>query len=207
MNKNYLLYTIGVLILITNISGAFFGASRINLGIFSNYGSMLTGVIPFCLSFFLFNIYTNQYGISSSKKLVLLITLIRITGIACLFVLIKSHVVTNEYFQITLLTLIAGAIASLVALNLNCYVFMQIYNFFDGKQLWIRCLVSIAIGELIYSLISNTVFLFFLNNTSEILSLSLHNYTFKILFEFITLPVTYLLVYFLSSKETKGMLQ
>lgn len=202
MNNKYYV-VIALFIILSNLSGAFFVDSVINLGFFSGNGPMLLGVIPFCLSFFLLNIYVNQYGLAYVRRLILSITSLRLILAICIFLIIQFNIaITNSaYLHMTSLALLAGAIASIVALNLTCHLFIVICNFTKGKYLWLRCIIATAIGELLYSIISNTIFLLNHSTLYDIWMLSIHNYTFKIIFEIITLPLTYLLIYVLSHKN------
>lgn len=196
---------IAILIVIANISGAVFGYSKIDLGFFSGNGPMLMGIIPFCVSFFLFNIYINQYGLFPARKLISLITIIRLILAASVFFVMKFNFIDSEhddYLNTMSMGFFSGAVASIIALNLTGYIFQSIYNFFKGRYLWLRCLIATGIGELTYSLISNILFLIHHDSLYNIWILSVHNYTFKILFEIITLPLTYLLIYVLSSRQS-----
>lgn len=203
MNYRYNL-VIGTLIFITNLLGTLFGYATVNLGFISGDGPMMLCIIPFCVSFFLLDVYTNQYGLDYSKKLIKLIMIVRLILALCIFLLLEFNLINHQYYNYinpVYTGLYAGAIASMIAFNLNCYIFATIYNFFDGKFIWLRCLIATSIGELIYSLISNTIFLIQHDTIRNIWEITLHNYSFKVFFELSTLPFTYLLISFLNLHE------
>lgn len=103
--------------------------------------------------------------------------------------------------------LVAGAVATLIAFYINCHIFSRLLFRFNGKYLWLRCITATASGEFIYSIISNTIFFINKLQASQIMELTYNNFGFKFMFEVVTLPLTYLLVYLLAKYEIPQVLK
>ena len=75
--------------------------------------------------------------------------------------------------------------------------------FFNDELLWFRCILSTALGELVFSIIWSVIFFRGKLSQDMISSIVVNQYIFKVIFEIITLPITYLIVYFLNKFELK----
>ena len=169
------------------------------------------GIFAFCMIFMLLDIITNNYGYKNARKIILLtlscetiFALLVFTGLiiipSSMFKLETSYIlIFTSYYDI----FIASFIATIIAFTLNCYVFSKLYYSFNGKHLWLRCILSTALGELVFSII--WTFIFFKNKLSFDLinHIVLNQYLFKVLFEVATLPITYLIIYLLDKFELR----
>ena len=79
--------------------------------------------------------------------------------------------------------------------------------YFNGKYLWLRCVVATSVGELVFSIISNIIFYLYKINLHEMITITLNNFSFKLMFEIVTLPFTYLLAYLLAKYETPPIIK
>ncbi|MBY0379105.1 MAG: queuosine precursor transporter [Burkholderiales bacterium] len=167
------------------------------------------GIIPFCTTFLILDIVTNNYGLLNAKKLIF--SLILCESVFSLIIYFTLHLTpfTNshelEYQLVTfpVIRLFFGSFfATICAYFLNCYIFSKLYTLYSGRKLWLRCILSTAAGEIVFSII--WTFIYFHGNLqfNEKLLLIADQYLFKVLFEIITLPITYIIVYFLSKYET-----
>lgn len=75
---------------------------------------------------------------------------------------------------------------------------------FKGKHLWLRCLVATTLGEIVFSLVSTPVLFYDILSINNIGVLIFHNYSFKLVFELITLPFIYIMVYLLNKYENNN---
>ncbi len=198
------------IIVTANLCAAIMGTRTVNLDIIGYHSPILCGIIPFCISFLLIDVFTNQYGFNNAKLLIRTIILCKIFLALVLYLSSKipaaNLTVEEIYFQtqisIIVRALFAGIIATLVAFYINCSIFSRMFVKFNGKLLWFRCIIATSIGELIYSIISNIIFFLYRLNIYEITLLTFNNYGFKFMFEVVTLPITYMLTYLLEKHET-----
>jgi uncharacterized PurR-regulated membrane protein YhhQ (DUF165 family) len=198
------------LIITANLCAAITENKMINFYLFTEDYQILWGVIPFCIANFLLDVFTNQYGLENSKRLILGIILSEIFLALVLGISVKTKPISNTiaelYYQNQLNTvsrgLYSGAIATFIAFYINCNIFSKMLFYFNGKYLWLRCIVATSVGELIFSSISNIIFYLHKINAHEMIAITLNNFSFKFTFEIITLPITYLLAYLLSKYET-----
>ena len=207
-----LVMIIAGLIITLNLCSGIMGPKVIDLGPMLYHASVTCGVIPFCLAFFLMDVFTNQYGSSYAKQLSVGVAACNLAMALALYGLTKipaadmSHETGNyqHQFDPMIRSFLAGTIATLIAFYINCRIFSKLFVYFKGKHLWLRCVGATSIGELVYSTVFD--FVFFINrlNTSEIITIIINNYGFKFMFEVVTMPVTYLLVYLLSKYEYKA---
>lgn len=197
-NKNFkFIYIVGLLIIAFNVSSPFCGNVTINLGFLTDDGTILLDVIPFCIANFLLDIFTNQYGWQNSKRLIYLIIISRIIVASILWMFIYSTHLKNidtNYMHLIIKGLFSGVVAGYVSFMLNCYIFSYLYNYSGGKFIWVRCIVATSIGELVYSLISNFMYLSHIYTVQNILAITLHINVFMWIFEIVTLPLIYLLI-------------
>lgn len=78
---------------------------------------------------------------------------------------------------------------------------VNVQRFHNGKQLWLRCICATSLSELIYSLIFDLLYFFHQLTIEQILGIVLSNYGVKLVFEFLSLPLTYLFVALLNKYD------
>jgi uncharacterized integral membrane protein (TIGR00697 family) len=167
------------------------------------------GILPFCISFVLLDIATNQYGYIRVKKIIMLVLICKVIMALFLYSMMQIRPATSFHYessyQIVILMMFRAFWASfwgtLVSFYLNCYIFSKLYVSFYGRMLWLRCLVATTMGEIVFSLVSTPILFWGKLDIHHIFLLIFHNYGFKLIFEFASLPVIYLLVYLLNKYE------
>lgn len=190
MNKSEFKFIIllSSIIVTANLCAAITGNKIINFWGFERYYKVLWGVIPFCFANFLLDVFTNQYGLERSKQLILRIIMSEIF----LGIVLSSYVktltiptVVNLYYQnqfdIIIRGVFSGAVATFVAFNINCNIFSRMLSLFNGKYLWLRCIIATAAGELVFSIISNIIFYIHKISSYEIIAITFNNLSFKII--------------------------
>lgn len=202
-----------MLILINGICSSILGTRIIKLEFFSSEPLILSGgIIPFCISFTLLDIVTNQYGYRKAKEVI--VNYLICKAIMCLLLYLIMQIDTalplneaNSYklvITMILKSFWASLLGTLVAFFLNSYIFSNLYMSFKGKHLWLRCLVATTLGEIVFSLVSTPVLFYDILSINNIGVLIFHNYSFKLVFELITLPFIYIMVYLLNKYENNN---
>lgn len=208
-NNSKFLIVISGLIITANIAAAIMANKILELNVLQYHFSILFGILPFCISVMLLNIFTNQYGTINLKRLIIAVVVCRLF-LALGFYIMSNNIAAlglqysqlDEFNSITH-ALLAGTVASIIGFFITGIIFNKLYTYYNGKHLWLRCIVATAIGEFIYSLVSNTIFFIHNLNLHSILMLSFNNYGFKLIFEIVTLPLTYLLVYIITKSDNQ----
>jgi queuosine precursor transporter len=155
-----------------------------------------TWIIPF--SFFVQDITTEVYGYAKSRQLIQLTILILLIYI--FYLKITTFFPTPEFKNINysydevfhslpkhLLALIVAIFASNLVSD---YLLSKSKNYFNGKYLAGRFIISSAIGSLILQFVgTTTAWLGDLKFNTQILPFVVFSYSYKIIFEVVTAPV------------------
>lgn len=195
----------GMLLVTTKLCSMLFAQRLISI-----YGIVLPGgIIPFCTTFMILDIVTNNYGFKNARKIIFINLLCEAVMAITIQLTVKiapSPIFRHEHaFQEIMFSFIklfvASMTATLAAYLLNCYVFSKLYYSFEGKLLWLRTIFATALGELVFSIIWTTIFFWKQLSITNIDLLVIYQYLFKIFFAIITLPITYIVVYLLDNHE------
>lgn len=209
-NKEFkFIMIIAALILTMNLCSGIMGPKIINLTVSKFNLSVTCGVIPFCVSFFLMDIFTNQYGFNLAKQLSIGISICNFVMGVTLYFLTKipathsgeSNIYYQTEFDPVIKAFFVGSIAIIIAFYINCKIFSKLFFTLNGKYLWLRCITATSVGELIYSSIFDGLFFAHKLSAWQISDIVINNYGFKFMFEVITLPLTYLAVNLLTQFE------
>ncbi|MBP9742511.1 MAG: queuosine precursor transporter [Burkholderiales bacterium] len=201
----------GMLLVTTKLCSMLF-AQRV----FEVYGIIFPGgILPFCITFMLLDIITNNYGLKNARKIIIfnlfceaVMTLITLLSLE----ITPSRLFQHEYEFQEVMTpflklFVASISATLIAYLLNCYIFSKLYYSFKGKLLWLRCILATAVGELVFSVIWTTIFFWKQLNINTINTLVIDQYLFKIIFEIVSLPITYIIVQLLDKYEINAEIE
>lgn len=166
------------------------------------------GIIPFCTTFFILDIVTNNYGLANARKMIFSLLLCEAIFSLIIYFTLKMTPVSLQYeesFKLIIqpiIRLFFGSLAATIAAYfLNCYLFSKLYVFYSGKKLWFRCILSTAAGELVFSVVWTFIYFYGRMDNEGIMRLVMDQYIFKVLFEIASVPVTYLIVELLDRYE------
>lgn len=129
------------LIITANLCAAITGNRMISFWLFAQYYQVIWGVIPFCIANFLLDIFTNQYGLENSKRLILGIIVSEIFLALILNASTKTIPILSTpaelYYQSQFDTiahgLYSGAVATFIAFHINCNIFSRMLFYFNGR--------------------------------------------------------------------------
>ena len=159
-------------------------------------------VILFPVTYIFGDIFTEVYGFKKTRVVIWL-------GFCCSFFAVLVYLITialphpgfwegQEAYVTVLSTTPRVAVASLVG-----YLFGEFSNSMllsrlkvktEGKHLWIRTILSTVVGEGFDSVIFITISFLGTMETKTILSMILFQYLFKVSYEILCTPLTYLIV-------------
>lgn len=212
MNDNNFKYItiISGIIITFNLCSGMLGPKIIDINIFNFHTSVTCGVIPFCIAFFFMDLFTNQYGVKYANQLSTSVAACNLILGILLYLLVKiptSHLQNDTMFQNEFAPMIKaffiGTIATIISFYTNTKIFSKIFIFFKGKHLWLRCIGATSLGELIYSFIFDVMYFAHHLSLLKITEIVFSNYGFKVIFEVISLPLTYIAVNLLTQYEAK----
>lgn len=166
-------------------------------------------VILFPITYIFGDVFTEVYGFRDARAVIW-------AGFACSFFAVGIYLLTivlpppafwdgQSAFETVLRTTPRVALASFVG-----YLFGQLSNSIllsrlkvvtKGRHLWLRTIVSTVVGEGLDSIIFITVSFWGTMEPSVIMNMILFQYLFKVAYEIVFTPVTYLVVKFLKKKE------
>lgn len=205
MNKDFKYFTLfGMLIVANKLCSMIFAQRIVNV-----FGITLPGgIIPFCIIFMLLDIMTNHYRYENVKKIIYFNAICEFTMAAIIYLTFKIPTTASSGDQMFVAVLepavgifFASLAATACSYILNCYLFSKLYFSWNGRFLGIRCVLSTALGELVFSMIWTPIYFFGKLDINAIKILVIDQYLFKVIFEIVTLPITYTLVYFLVKYE------
>jgi uncharacterized integral membrane protein (TIGR00697 family) len=166
------------------------------------------GIVPFCTTFVILDIITNNYGLQNARKVIFSLILCEATfSLIIYFTLNVQPTSTANELAYNLVTrpvirlFFASFCATITAYLLNCYLFSKLYILYSGRMLWLRCILATSGGELVFSLVWTFMYFYGSLNNKALFILVIDQYIFKVLFEVVTLPITYAVVWLLNKYE------
>tara|TARA_R110002167_G_scaffold161967_2_gene358196 strand:- start:4047 stop:4739 length:693 start_codon:yes stop_codon:yes gene_type:complete len=189
------------------ISSMLLGPRTIKIGFFELPG----GILTYCMVFFTLNLLSEIYQAKRVKKLIYKLLICQLTFAAITFFVLKIHSLLSpghdlayQYiFTNTIVVLVIVGICSVPAERFNCYIYLLVFEKYDGRFLWLRNIVAVVVSELLFAIMwcypfyTLTKGYGFLQITFIIISQSI----FKGLFQIGSTPATYLCVWFLKNNE------
>jgi hypothetical protein len=167
------------------------------------------GVVIFPLSYLFGDVLTEVYGFGAARIVIW-------SGFFCNLVAVLAFMVAgvlppapywhdqNAYTTILGFTphlLLASFISFLFGEFMNSFVLAKLKIATKGRFLWLRTIGSTIVGEGIDTVIFVSIAFIGSLPASAILTLILAQWVFKVLYEVIATPLTYLIVGFLKRKE------
>ena len=159
-------------------------------------------VILFPLTYIIGDVFTEVYGFRNARNIIWL-------GFACSFFAVLIYLLTialphpgywenQEAYSVVLGTTPRVAIASFAGYLFgefsNSIVLSKMKVATKGKRLWLRTILSTIVGEGLDSVIFITISFWGTMDNSVVLQMILFQYLFKVGYEALFTPVTYLVV-------------
>lgn len=166
-------------------------------------------VILFPVTYIFGDIFTEVYGFRKARTIIWL-------GFACSFFAVMIYLITialphpgyweNQSAYATVMgttprVAIASFIGYLFGEFSNSMILSKLKVKTQGKNLWVRTILSTLVGEGFDSVIFIIVSFWGTMENSVVLSMILYQYLFKVGYEVIFTPVTYAIVHWLKNKE------
>lgn len=167
------------------------------------------GTLLFPLSYIFGDILTEVYGYRRSRKVIW-------TGffanflMASILILVgwmkpapgwENQAAYQKILGLTPRIVVASLVAYFAGEFSNSFVLAKIKILTKGRWLWSRTIGSTVVGEGVDTLVFVTIAFFGVLPTSLLVSVLLSNYIFKVGFEILATPLTYLVCWFLKKKE------
>jgi len=167
------------------------------------------GIIIFPLSYLFGDVLTEVYGYRAARRVIwlgfacnlLTVIAIYIGGLATSAPFWQGQAAYNTILGFTPRLLLASFIAYLVGEFTNSFVLAKLKIATKGRWLWTRTIGSTLIGEGFDTLIFISVAFWGIIPSSMLLTAILTQWVFKVAYEVIATPFTYLIVGFLKRKE------
>src|SRR6266853_55869 len=167
------------------------------------------GIIVFPLSYLFGDILTEVYGYGAARRVIwlgfacnlLAVIAIYIGGLVPAAPFWTQQGAYNAILGFTPRLLLASFIAYLVGEFTNSFVLAKLKIATKGRWLWTRTIGSTLIGEGFDTLIFISIAFWGIIPSSMLLTAILTQWVFKVAYEVIATPFTYLIVGFLKRKE------
>ncbi len=167
------------------------------------------GIIVFPLSYLFGDILTEVYGYAATRRVIwlgfacnlLTVIAIYIGGIAPAAPFWQQQAAYNTILGFTPRLLLASFIAYLVGEFTNSFVLAKLKIATRGRWLWTRTIGSTLVGEGLDTLIFISIAFWGVIPAQLMLTAILTQWLFKVLYEVVATPFTYLIVGFLKRKE------
>ena len=167
------------------------------------------GIIIFPLSYLFGDILTEVYGYGAARRVIwlgfacnlLTVIAIYVGGFATSAPFWQNQAAYNTILGFTPRLLLASFAAYLVGEFANSFILAKLKIATKGRWLWTRTIGSTLIGEGFDTVIFITIAFWGIIPSSMLLTAILTQWIFKVAYEVIATPFTYLIVGFLKRKE------
>ena len=167
------------------------------------------GIIVFPLSYLFGDVLTEVYGYAATRRVIwlgfacnlLTVIAIYIGGIAPAAPFWQQQAAYNTILGFTPRLLLASFIAYLIGEFTNSLVLAKLKIATRGRWLWTRTIGSTLVGEGLDTLIFINIAFWGIIPAQLMLTAILTQWLFKVLYEVVATPFTYLIVGFLKRKE------
>jgi len=185
-------------------------ANIIAVKLISPFGFLVpAGIIIFPLSYLFGDVLTEVYGYAAARRVIwlgfacnlLAVIAIYLGGLAPAAPFWKQQAAYDAILGFTPRLLLASFIAYLVGEFTNSFVLAKLKIATRGRWLWTRTIGSTLVGEGIDTLIFISIAFWGIVPLQVMLTLILTQWIFKVLYEVVATPFTYLVVGFLKRRE------
>lgn len=180
----------------------------VKIGAFGNY-FLPVAVILFPVTYIIGDVLTEVYGFAAARRVIWTGFFCNLLAVVAIYISIKipaaPFFVNQTAFENVLgfapRLLVASFVAYLVGQLANSVVLSKMKVKMAGKHLWMRTIGSTIVGEGLDSLIFITIAFAGVIPGVVIGTLILTQWIFKVSFEVVLTPVTYVVVNYLKKKE------
>ncbi len=167
------------------------------------------GIIIFPLSYLFGDVLTEVYGYGATRRVIwlgficnlLAVIAIYLAGLAPAAPFWHNQAAYDMILGFTPRLLLASFIAYLIGEFTNSFVLAKLKIATEGRWLWTRTISSTLIGEGIDTVIFISIAFWGIIPPQLILTTILTQWIFKVLYEVVATPFTYLVVSFLKRRE------
>ena len=170
---------------------------------------LTAGVITFPVVYIIGDVVPEVYGYPTARKIIFLGFAMNLYAV--IFFLITVKMAYPPFFEgqaafetvlgFTPRLLIASFIAYLIGTNVNAWVLVLVKKLTNAKYLWVRTISSTIVGESIDSTIFITLAFYGVVPNSALPTMIFAQAAFKILYEILATPVTYLIIGYVKRLE------
>ncbi|WP_244949880.1 VUT family protein [Vibrio sagamiensis] len=164
------------------------------------------GILLFCLSFLFIDTICQSYGYIAARKTLLINACLMFSSGTLIYLSSLFPAIGNdeEYINVVFGPMIKlcfiNGLCSLIADQINAFVFKKIKYITKNKALWLRSITSTTISQFFFTILWISFFkyekLFNIDTYFFIAS----NFEIKVLFSFITVPILYIMTKQLAMK-------
>ena len=167
------------------------------------FGITLTcGVFLFPIVYIIGDILPECYGLATARKVIWLGFAMNLYAVIFFYLTIRAAYPPffegQDAFNIVLgftpRLLVASFIAYLIGTNVNAWVLVQVKKLTNSKWLWMRTISSTIVGEGLDSLFFITIAFYGILPNEALLPMIFYQASFKVLYEALATPLTYLVV-------------
>jgi hypothetical protein len=170
---------------------------------------LTAGVITFPVVYIIGDVVPEVYGYPTARKIIFLGFAMNLYAV--IFFLITVKMAYPPFFEgqaafetvlgFTPRLLIASFIAYLIGTNVNAWVLVLVKKLTNAKYLWVRTISSTIVGESIDSTIFITLAFYGVVPNSALPTMIFAQATFKIVYEILATPITYLIIGYVKKLE------
>lgn len=170
---------------------------------------LTAGVITFPVVYIIGDVVPEVYGYPTARKIIFLGFAMNLYAV--IFFLITVKMAYPPFFEgqsafetvlgFTPRLLVASFIAYLIGTNVNAWVLVLVKKLTKAKYLWVRTISSTIIGESIDSTIFITLAFYGVVPNAALPTMILAQASFKIIYEILATPFTYLIIGYVKKLE------
>jgi len=185
-------------------------ANIIAVKIIAPFGFLVpAGIIVFPLSYLFGDVLTEVYGYAAARRVIWLGFACNLLAVIAIYLGEIAPAAPTQNVQTAYVTilgfaprlLLASFIAYLVGEFTNSFVLAKLKIATKGRWLWTRTIGSTLVGEGLDTIIFISIAFWGILPTQLLLTLILTQWIFKVLYEVVATPFTYLIVGFLKRQE------
>lgn len=208
-DKNSFLPCLSMLYIVFLVLAILLSPNLINIGSLTEPG----GVLLFPITYNIADVICEIYGYSAIRKIIW-------GSLACLFISTafvafsmhfgpaqyNTHYSFYSYIFGNMPRLLIANTASIVISNLaNTNLFARLKVITHGKYLWLRIIGGSIIGEMTYTLIWIFIFFYAQLSINQLGQLAIQNYLFKVVYNILLIPITYIVALNLRKLESNAI--